>query len=155
MNGIMVNSDAAGVTMYYGAGAGSRETASAVVADLVDVARSPASVPPLGFHDEAAAPHAIAPIASLCTRHYLRVGLVTPAAAPDVLDVLTAHGIAAEQGGTAKGTLVLLTKPARESDVAAAVRKIAALPCVLREPARFRVEDLAHSIQSDAPRMPA
>lgn len=45
MNGIMVNSDAAGVTMYYGAGAGSEQTASAVIADLVDVARRPTRSP--------------------------------------------------------------------------------------------------------------
>ena len=58
MNGILVKGDAAGVTMYYGAGAGSEQTASAVIADLVDVARlagtQPAQrVPHLGFHAHA------------------------------------------------------------------------------------------------------
>ena len=79
MNGILVKGDAAGVTMYYGAGAGSEQTASAVIADLVDVARLDGTnaaqrVPHLGFHahavDEALA---VLPRAAVHTRHYLRV----------------------------------------------------------------------------------
>ncbi|WP_184855258.1 homoserine dehydrogenase [Acidovorax soli] len=79
MNGILVKGDAAGVTMYYGAGAGSEQTASAVIADLVDVARLDGTnaaqrVPHLGFHAHAVDDTiAVLPRAAVHTRHYLRV----------------------------------------------------------------------------------
>ena len=79
MNGIMVKGDAAGITMYYGAGAGSEQTASAVIADLVDIARLQGThaaqwVPHLGFHAHAMDEQlAVLPRAAVVTRHYLRV----------------------------------------------------------------------------------
>ncbi|RZJ55172.1 MAG: homoserine dehydrogenase [Acidovorax sp.] len=79
MNGIMVKGDASGVTMYYGAGAGSEQTASAVIADLVDVARlhgthAAQRVPHLGFHANAISDDLpVLPRAAVRTRHYLRV----------------------------------------------------------------------------------
>ena len=79
MNAIMVQGDAAGVTMYYGAGAGSEQTASAVIADLVDVARldgthAAQQVPHLGFHAYAVNEQlAVLPRAAVHSRHYLRV----------------------------------------------------------------------------------
>ena len=79
MNGIMVKGDAAGITMYYGAGAGSEQTASAVIADLVDVARLQGThaaqrVPHLGFHAHAMDEQlAVLPRAAVVTCHYLRV----------------------------------------------------------------------------------
>lgn len=84
MNGILVKGDAAGVTMYYGAGAGSEQTASAVIADLVDVARLDGTnaaqrVPHLGFHAHAVDEHlAVLPRAAVHTRHYLRVPVHAP-----------------------------------------------------------------------------
>ncbi len=83
MNAVLVKGDAAGVTMYYGAGAGSEQTASAVIADLVDVARldgTPAAqqVPHLGFHAHAMDEQlAVLPRAAVHTRHYLRVPVHT------------------------------------------------------------------------------
>ena len=79
MNAVLVKGDAAGVTMFYGAGAGSEQTASAVIADLVDVARlqgtTPAQrVPHQGFHAHAVNEQlAVLPRAAVFTRHYLRV----------------------------------------------------------------------------------
>ena len=79
MNAVMVKGDAAGVTMFYGAGAGSEQTASAVIADLVDVARLDGTraqqrVPHLGFHPQAMDEQlAVLPRAAVHTRHYLRV----------------------------------------------------------------------------------
>ena len=79
MNAVMVKGDAAGVTMFYGAGAGSEQTASAVIADLVDVARLEGTraqqrVPHLGFHPQAMDEQlAVLPRAAVHTRHYLRV----------------------------------------------------------------------------------
>ena len=83
MNAVMVKGDAAGVTMFYGAGAGSEQTASAVIADLVDVARlqgtTPAQrVPHQGFHAHAVNEQlAVLPRAAVHTRHYLRVPVHT------------------------------------------------------------------------------
>ncbi|NUN63021.1 MAG: homoserine dehydrogenase [Burkholderiaceae bacterium] len=78
MNGILVQGDASGVTMYYGAGAGAEQTASAVIADLVDVARLDGThagqrVPHLGFQAHALHPLPVLPHAAVCTRHHLRV----------------------------------------------------------------------------------
>jgi homoserine dehydrogenase len=78
MNAVMVKSDAAGLTMYYGAGAGSEQTASAVIADLVDVARldgvhAAQHVPHLGVHAHATNALSVLPRAAVHTAHYLRV----------------------------------------------------------------------------------
>ena len=95
MNGIVVQGDAAGQTMYHGAGAGSLETASAVVADLVEVARLarvPARdrVPPLGVPREQALPLAGMASQELSTPHYLRVTLASGSDLDRVLGVLAA-----------------------------------------------------------------
>ena len=145
MNGIVVQGDASGVTMYYGAGAGSRETASAVVADLVDLARalrqgSRPCVPALGFHDDAAAPQPVEPLASLCLAQYFRVPLATPGAAPGVLQALQRHGIRPIRQVAADGELALLTQPAPEAHAAAAAHAVAALACGIIT--RLRVEPL-------------
>ncbi|HSW17052.1 MAG TPA: homoserine dehydrogenase, partial [Ramlibacter sp.] len=149
MNGIVVKGDASGVTMYYGAGAGSRETASAVVADLVDLARalrqgSRICVPPLGFYDDAPAPQAIEPLASLRLAQYFRIPLATPDAAQHVLQALSRHGIepAGQVQVPPQGELALLTAPADEACAAAAAQAIAALPGVCGKATRLRVEAL-------------
>ncbi|ROZ77112.1 homoserine dehydrogenase [Ramlibacter sp. WS9] len=146
MNAILVNGNASGVTMHYGAGAGSRETASAVVADLVDLARArdsgfPPCVPPLGFHEQTGAQR-IAPMASLRLRHYLRISLATPSAAPEILRALAIHDIEVEKYTASASEAVLLTRPTEEGRMAAAVSALADLPSVRGVPARLRVEDL-------------
>lgn len=95
MNGIVVQGDAAGQTMYHGAGAGSLETASAVVADLVEVARQarvPARdrVPPLGVPRDQALPLAGMGSPDLSSPHYLRVTLASGSDLDRVLGVLAA-----------------------------------------------------------------
>jgi homoserine dehydrogenase len=146
MNGVVVKGNAAGLTMYYGAGAGSRETASAVVADLVDLARArdsgfPPCVPPLGFHEPNGA-QSIAPMASLRLRQYLRVSLAAPAAAPEILRELSGHDIEVEKYTASASEAVLLTRQTEESRMAAAVRALEGLPGVRGVPVRLRVEDL-------------
>jgi len=147
MNGILVKGNAAGLTMYYGAGAGSRETASAVVADLVDLARaprrSPPCVPSLGFHEQNHVSDEVAPMASLRLRQYLRIALDAPDAAHDVLDALAGHGLVAEQHVETEGELALITNPVEEQVAARVVRALAQLSAVRGEPVRLRVEDLA------------
>ncbi|MBV8424021.1 MAG: homoserine dehydrogenase, partial [Candidatus Eremiobacteraeota bacterium] len=78
MNAILVKGDAAGVTMYYGAGAGSEPTASAVIADVIDVTRLMASepqerVPHLAFQPEALSDVPILPMGEVQTSYYLRL----------------------------------------------------------------------------------
>ena len=142
MNGILVKGNASGVTMYYGAGAGSRETASAVVADLVDVARAfrtgaPVSVPPLGFHEDVDVPREVEPIAAWRGRHYLRVPLATPAAAQDVLEVLGRHGVKALHRYEGEREMALITREVEETRVVEAVAEWG------EGVVRLRVEDLA------------
>jgi homoserine dehydrogenase len=141
MNGILVKGNASGVTMYYGAGAGSRETASAVVADLVDVARAlrngaPVSVPPLGFHEDVDVPREVQPIAALRGRHYLRVPLAVPAAAQEMLDVLGRHGVKALHRFEGEREMALITREVEEAQVVRAVGELGA------QVVRLRVEDL-------------
>ena len=149
MNAVMIKGNAAGVTLYYGAGAGSRETASAVVADLVDMARalrsggSPGSVPSLGFHHDAQPPCVMDPLDALRLRQYLRVPLATADAAQQVHEVLAAHGIAPALQVQAPGTLAMLTHETEEWRVAGAVRALAKHSAVRHEPVRMRVEALA------------
>ncbi len=82
MNAVMVKSDAAGVTMYYGAGAGSEQTASAVIADLVDLARSSSlvqrhRVPSLAFQHHAIVELPVAAIDDVETAYYLRLDVAS------------------------------------------------------------------------------
>ena len=146
MNGIMVKGNAAGVTMYYGAGAGSRETASAVVADLVDLARALRAggrgvhVPPLGFHEGEVTPPQVGSLEGVRMRNYLRLLLAEAKAGPQVIDVLARHGVHAEKGEQTRNTLVVLTREATESRVAQAMRELEGI--VLPGPVRLRVEEL-------------
>ena len=146
MNGILVKGNASGVTMYYGAGAGSRETASAVVADLVDVARAwrqgaPVAVPPLGFHDDVDVPGEVEPIAALKLRQYLRVPLAQADAAPAVLQLLGEHGVKALHRFEGEQDLALITREVEETQAERAVRAIGAL--ARGDVVRLRVEELA------------
>ncbi|KQP37850.1 homoserine dehydrogenase [Pseudorhodoferax sp. Leaf274] len=98
MNGIVVHGDASGVTMYYGAGAGSEPTASAVIADLVDVARlsgtQPAQrVPHRGFHAHAMRALPVLPHAAVRSAHYLRVPLRCASDAEPLRSWLAAQGL--------------------------------------------------------------
>jgi homoserine dehydrogenase len=102
MNAVMVKGDASGITLYYGAGAGSEQTASAVIADLVDVARASAShpghrVPSLGFQRDALTEMEVLPMADICSRYYLRVDAQPgAAAAQQLLQNLQQAGIAVQ-----------------------------------------------------------
>jgi len=147
MNGIMVKGDAAGVTMYYGAGAGSRETASAVVADLVDLARALRGggrmcVPPLGFHDDTFAPPRMRAMTDVRMRNYLRFTLQSPNAGPRVFEVLQRHGVLADKGTLTHDSLVMLANAVAESQMLAALRELETTEGVCAAPARLRIEEL-------------
>ncbi len=154
MNGIMVKGDACGVTMYYGAGAGSEQTASAVIADLVDVARlddtdATQRVPHLGFHPHAMNTLPVLPSADVCTAHYLRIpvhasGQIDAVAAWLARQDLPVQQVvpAAERSGLGPQVLVL-TGPAKQGSVDAIVRALQALPIVAGLVTRLRIEEIS------------
>ena len=154
MNGIVVKGDAAGVTMYYGAGAGSEQTASAVIADLVDVARldgtSPAQrVPHLGFQASAIDDRlTVLPRAAVRTQHYLRVPLHAAGHVEAVTDWLAAHQVPvlrvelAHAGDIANGPQALvLTDVVAQGTVDGAVQALATHPAVAGPVVTLRVEN--------------
>lgn len=153
MNGVLVKSDAAGLTMYYGAGAGAQQTASAVIADLVDVARlqgtGPAQrVPHLAFHPGALQPLPVLAGSQVRTRHYLRVPVAPGAAAQaEVLAVLRASEVPVQSFRQEVATdgvvqLLILTQEVAEHRVAQGLRDLARAAGVMGPVARLRVEML-------------
>lgn len=152
MNAVLVKGDASGVTMYYGAGAGSEPTASAVIADLVDLARqtqgaSQPCVPPLAFHAQADLP--VLPMADVRTRHYLRVPLSDGDATAQVPQVLAECGVAVQslvchvaEGDTAAVHALVLTYPAADIEAQRAAERLRSLPACAGAVARLRVEAL-------------
>jgi homoserine dehydrogenase len=147
LNGIVVQGDASGPTVHCGAGAGGEQTASAIVADLMDIARTHA-VPLLGVLPWATEDLPVLPLAEGVTRHCLRIPSATPGAllAP-VLDALHAAGLEADvltpvpHTAQAPGLLVL-TRTATDGAAQRAVDTIQALPGVSAPVVRLRVESL-------------
>ena len=160
MNGIMVKSDAAGITMYYGAGAGSEQTASAVIADLVDVTRlhtaDPAHrVPHLAFQPDAMSDLQVLPMSDIVTSYYLRLRVADEAGVlAKVTGILATAGIsidavlqreADEVGGegSTQTDVIILTHDCIESKMDAALAQMQALSSVLAPITRIRKEELA------------
>ena len=155
MNAVLVKGDAVGPTMYYGAGAGSLPTASAVVADLVDVTRlitaDPGQrVPHLAFQPDRLAKDPILPIGEVETSYYLRMRVQDrPGVLADVTRILADSKISIgamvqkEPGeGESRVDIVMLTHRAIEKNVNAAMTKIEKLPTVLGKVTRIRLEEL-------------
>ncbi|WP_110686151.1 homoserine dehydrogenase [Salinicola aestuarinus] len=155
-NAIAVMGDAVGPTLYYGAGAGAEPTASAVVADLLDVARNIATdhdyrVPYLAFsgiHDEANA-LPILPMEEIVTAYYLRLLAVDrPGVLARVATILSEQGISIEaiiQKEATEGELVpiiLMTHRTREKHMNEAIRQLESLADVAGAVTRIRVESL-------------
>ena len=152
LNGVVVKSDAAGPTTYCGAGAGAEQTASAVIADLIDVARLGGGVPipALGFQSTAVQPQPLLPPDAHITGHCLRVPVDDDVAVFGLLlDTLADHGLAvqanrdapAEEGRARE--IVLLTAEAPLHAARAAMAAMAALPGVRGPVRRLAVESLA------------
>ncbi len=155
MNAIMVKGDAVGPTMYYGAGAGAEPTASAVIADIVDVARTLTAdpehrVPYLGFQQDSLSDRAILPIEDVQTAYYLRMSaLDKPGVLSQVATILSDSGISIEALIQKEADddeeivpLILLTNRAVEKDLAAAIGKIEALSSITGPITRIRLEPL-------------
>jgi homoserine dehydrogenase len=155
MNAVLVKGDAVGQTMYYGAGAGAEPTASAVVADLVDVARMLTAdpehrVPHLAFQPGQLSSTPILPMGEVETRNYLRLRVQDrPGVLADITRILADQRISIEalvqkepRGGEEQVGLVMLTHMTVEKDVDAAIAKIEKLPVVVGKVTRIRLEEL-------------
>jgi len=164
MNAVVVQGDAVGTTLYYGKGAGSEPTASAVIADLVDVTRLHTAdpshrVPHLAFQPEAMGDLPVLPMAEVVTSYYLRLRVVDQAGVlARVTGILAEAGIsidamlqreadeiAADGNGSQQGQtdLIILTHDTREGTMMGALAQMQALPSVLQPITRIRKEDLA------------
>ena len=159
MNAVVVNGDAVGTTLYYGKGAGSEPTASAVIADLVDVARLATSdpqhrVPHLAFQPGALRDVSVLPMEQVVTGYYLRLRVADEAGVlARVATILADAGIsidallqreADEVGGegSTQTDLIILTHEAREGAMNGALAQLQALPTVLAPIVRIRKEEL-------------
>jgi homoserine dehydrogenase len=155
MNGILVKGDAVGPTLYYGAGAGAQPTASAVVADLVDVTRLITAdpehrVPHLAFQPDQLSKERVLPIGEVETSYYLRMRVLDkPGVLADITRILAASKISIdamvqkEPGeGESRVDIVLLTHLALEKNVDQALARIEKLSSVLGKVTRIRLESL-------------
>jgi homoserine dehydrogenase len=155
MNGILVKGDAVGATLYYGAGAGSQPTASAVVADLVDVTRLITAdpdqrVPHLAFQPDQLSDERVLPIEEVETACYLRMRVHDrPGVLADITRTLADSKISIEAmvqkepgAGERQVDIVLLTDRALEKNVNRAIGKIEKLPSVVGAVTRIRLEPL-------------
>ena len=160
MNAVMVHGDAVGTTLFYGKGAGSEPTASAVIADLVDIARLHAAdagqrVPHLAFQPDSMSDVPVLPMSEVVTAYYLRLKVADQAGVlAKVTGILAAASIsidallqreADEVGGegSTQTDLIILTHDCVESDMNAALAQMQSLPTVLAPIVRIRKEELA------------
>jgi homoserine dehydrogenase len=155
MNAILVKGDAVGQTMYYGAGAGAEPTASAVVADLVDVARMLTAdpehrVPHFAFQPGQLADTPILPMGEVETRCYLRMKVQDkPGVLADITRILADLKISIEamvqkepRVGEVEVDIIMLTHLTVEKSVDAAISRIEKLPVVVGKVVRIRLEEL-------------
>ena len=160
MNAVMVHGDAVGTTLFYGKGAGSEPTASAVIADLVDIARlhtaaSAQRVPHLAFQPDAMSDTPVLPMGEVVTSYYLRLNVADQAGVlAKVTGILAAANIsidamlqreADEVGGegSTQTDLIILTHDCVEAKMNEALAQMQALPTVLAPITRIRKEELA------------
>ncbi|HTT12804.1 MAG TPA: homoserine dehydrogenase [Burkholderiaceae bacterium] len=155
MNAVLVKGDAVGVTLYYGKGAGAEPTASAVVADLVDVTRMHTAdpenrVPHLAFQADSLAELPWLTIEDTVTSYYFRMRVADqPGVLADITRILADGRISIDalfqrepSEGENQTDIIMLTHDAVERDVNAAVRRIEMLPTVLAPVIRIRQEEL-------------
>ena len=155
MNAVLVQGDAVGATLYYGKGAGAEPTASAVIADLVDVTRMHTAdpehrVPHLAFQPGAVEDTPILPLSEVETSYYLRLRVEDkPGVLADITRILADQQISIdamiqrEPGeGESQTDIIMLTHITREKNVDAAIAKIEALPVVKKKVIRLRMEEL-------------
>lgn len=155
MNAVVVKGDAVGPTLYYGAGAGAEPTASAVVADLVDVARAhdvaaSQRVPVLAFQSAQLTTLPVLPISEISSAYYLRLrALDKPGVLAELTKILADRDISIDammQKEPAEGEdaadIVILTHITVEKNMDAAIAAIEALPAITGKVTKLRMEEL-------------
>ncbi len=156
MNSVLAKGDAVGQTLYYGSGAGSEPTASAVIADLVDVTRLHTAdpehrVPHLAFQPEALSDLPILPMTAVATNYYLRLRVANqPGVMADITRIMADAGISIDAllqkepaEGENQADIIILTHTTTEGVMNGAIAKIEALNTVHGKVARIRQEDLS------------
>jgi homoserine dehydrogenase len=156
MNAVQVMGDAVGTTLYYGKGAGAEPTASAVIADLVDVARLQTAgpehrVPHLAFQPGSMVNTSIMPMGEITTSYYLRLRVadVTGVLA-DITRILADNSISIDAmlqreagDGENQTDLIMLTHETKEKNILAAITKVEALKTVEGSVTKIRLENLS------------
>jgi len=155
MNAVLVKGDAVGATLYYGAGAGAEPTASAVVADVVDVVRVLTSdpenrVPHLAFQADSIVEMPVLTAEEITTSYYLRLNVEDkPGVLAQVTKILAAYQINIEaiiqkepRQGEASLPIILLTQQTLEKEMNAAIVEMQALPTLIGKVNRIRMETL-------------
>ncbi|MDX1572435.1 MAG: homoserine dehydrogenase [Methylophaga sp.] len=155
MNAVVVKGDAVGPTLYYGAGAGSEPTASAIVADIVDIVRALTSdpenrVPHLAFQPDAIKDTPILPMSDVVTSYYLRIQTEDkPGVLANITRIFSEQGINIEailqkQPEDDEGLvpIIMLTQPVAEKNMDEAIAQIEALDTVKVAIMRIRMESL-------------
>ncbi|MGM9514759.1 homoserine dehydrogenase [Roseateles sp. DB2] len=156
MNAVVVQADAVGTTLYYGKGAGSEPTASAVIADLVDITRLHTAdpdhrVPHLAFQPDSMSNTPILPMEQVLTSFYLRLRVADEAGVLSrITTILAEHDISIDavlQRESAEGErqtdLIILTHETQEGRMNTALAQMQSLPTVLAPIVRLRKEELA------------
>ncbi len=156
MNAVLVQGDAVGATLYYGKGAGAEPTASAVIADLVDITRLATAdpehrVPHLAFQPDAMSDLPILPMSEITTSYYLRMSVADqPGVLADVTRILADSGISIDAmlqkepaEGETRADIIMLTHQTQEKHVQAAIGKIEHLPTVMGAITKIRLEQLS------------
>ncbi|MEH6626428.1 MAG: homoserine dehydrogenase [Motiliproteus sp.] len=153
MNAVLVDADAVGSTLYYGAGAGGEPTASAIIADLVDVVRTMTAdrdnrVPHLAFHPSQLSDLPILPMDEVRTAYYLRMSAFDhPGVLAEITSILSQQKISIDsiiQKGTRKDLVpvIILTHEVQEKCMNEAIKQIEALASITGKVTRIRVEQL-------------
>jgi homoserine dehydrogenase len=155
MNAVLVKGDAVGATLYYGAGAGADPTASAVVADLVDITRLHTAdpdhrVPHLAFQPDQLSDTPVLPMEEVTTSYYLRMRVHDkPGVLADITRILADRAISIdammqkEPGeGEKQADIIMLTHDTQEKNINAAIAAIEELPVISGKVTRIRLENL-------------
>ena len=156
MNAVQVFADAVGTTLYYGKGAGSEPTASAVIADLVDVVRMQAvepskRVPYLAFQEDKVRDTKVLPIGEVTTSYYLRLQVQdVKGVLADITRILADKGISIDamlqreaQEGENQTDLIILTHETQEKHMLDAIQNIEKLSTVIGQATKIRLENLS------------
>ena len=155
MNAVLVQADKLGPSLYYGAGAGADPTASAVIADIIDVARTITTdaqnrVPHLAFQPDQIVELPILPISEIQTAYYLRMRVDDrPGVMAEITRIMGDNDISIEailqkepESGVTRATIIMLTQKIREQQMDDAIAARAGLEVVHGEVHRIRVETL-------------